>query len=235
MLENHVFQQPVDVVHEGSVTTITINNPERSNRINVQAMRLLISGITAAEQRDSLILVIRAEGDDFTLGRDQSEKPAGLTRRDSLKLILDANTQLQTFSGISIALIQGRALGFGSGLAAQADISIAAEDATLGFDEVLHGLAPLVVAEYLGKYIGAKAVCDLLFTGRSVSATEALRLDMISRVVSASRLNEEGESLVDHLLSLEAGALRLMKAYLLKHSQGELADPQVQAVDWLDQ
>jgi enoyl-CoA hydratase/carnithine racemase len=225
---------PVRVEHAGGATTITLASPETHNAITVAAMRQLIDGVAAATARGSVVLVIRAEGEDFTVGRDQSERPVGLTRAESLSMILTANDGLRAFPGVSVALIQGRALGFGSGLAVQSDVTVAAAGATLGFDEIHHGLSPLVVAEYLPRYVGPKATAELILTGRLLSAEEARVIGLVGRVVPDDRLAATGESLVTELLAYEAGALRLMKRYLGELRAGTLADPPRDAVAQLD-
>lgn len=218
---------------EDGVATITLNAPENGNRLTVGAMLALIAGLERATD-EATLLVLRATGEDFTFGRDQSERRTDITRAESLRLILRANALLGGFPGVSIALVQGHALGFGSGLALHADIAIAADDATLGFDEVLHGLAPLVVVAYLPRHVGEKVATELVMTGRPVPAREALELRMVNRLVPAGELPAAGRDLVEHLRRQPAGALRLMKAFRLDHAAGALADPGAEAVDRLD-
>jgi enoyl-CoA hydratase/carnithine racemase len=218
---------------QDGVATITLAAPDRGNRLTVPAMLAFIAALERATD-EALLLVIRATGDDFTHGRDQSERRTDITREESLRLILRANALLGAFPGVSIALVQGHALGFGSGIALHADIAIAADDATLGFDEVLHGLAPLVVVAYLPRYVGAKVAMELVTTGRPVSAAEALGLRMVNRLVPRHELDAAGRELVAHLREQPAGALWLMKAYALDHAAGALDDPGDAAVRRLD-
>jgi methylglutaconyl-CoA hydratase len=224
----------VTVEHVESVTTITLDAAHRANAITVAAMQALLAGLEQAHERAALLLVIQATGADFTTGRDQSEQNTGLTRLESLGLILRANELLTSFGGVSISLIQGRAFGFGSGLAVQSDITVATDDAVFGFNEVRHGLAPLVVAEYLPRYVGPKVAGELIFTGRTLPASEALALRLINRVVPKDGLVGAGQELVAQLAGLEPGALRLMKRYNLAMQTGTLTDPQQQAIEWLD-
>ncbi|PWD42094.1 hypothetical protein ACN93_15935 [Gordonia paraffinivorans] len=225
---------PVRVAHDGPVTTVTFAAPERANALTYAAMQQFIAGLRAAHEQDSLLLVIRAEGDDFCVGRDQKEKPAGVTRAQSLGLILEANALLRGFPGISVSVIRGRALGFGSGIAVQSDLTLAADTATLGFDEIRHGLAPLVVAEYLPGLVGHRATADLIYTGRDVTADEALRIGLVSRIVPEPDLEDEARQLCAGLVASEHGALRLMKSYSTRLRAGAVADPQVSAIAELD-
>jgi methylglutaconyl-CoA hydratase len=194
--------------NEDNVAYITLDTPEHSNKFTFQLMNDFIDALTAAAQSDAIAIVLRATGTDFTLGRDQGEKLAHVSRTDSLRLILKANAALKRFPGVSVALIQGRCMGFGTGLAIHSDISIGAHDAVLGFDEVKHGLAPLVVQTYLSRYIGPKRAHELVLTGRDVAADEAVQLGLLTKSVAADRLADEGKKLVADLKTLSAAALR---------------------------
>lgn len=220
--------------HDGPVTTITLDNPKRANALTYGAMRQLIGALGSAHAHGSLLLVLRAAGDDFCVGRDQKEKVPGVTRAESLGLILEANALLRDFAGISVCVIRGRALGFGSGLAVQSDLTIAADTATFGFDEVRHGLAPLIVAEYLPELVGPRAAADLIYTGREVPATEALTLGLVSRVVVENELDDVAEQTLDGLAATEPGALRLLKSYSTRLRAGTLTDARTAAVAELD-
>jgi enoyl-CoA hydratase/carnithine racemase len=233
-MPEQLAEAPVRTEIRGARCTVTLDAPDSSNRVTVRAMRDLIAAFEAATRADALVLVIRADGPDFSLGRLQGEKGTGLTREQSLRLILAANDRLREFPGVSICAVQGRAYGFGSGLAVQSDLTVAAADAVLSFDEVLHGLAPLVVAEYLPRYVGPKVTGELVLTGREVSAEEALRLTMINEIADPEQLGERVEELACHLESLAPGALRLMKRYMIDTREGGMGDPRDQAVTRLD-
>lgn len=195
------------------VARITLDTPETGNKFTYKLMLDFIAALTSAASSGAAILLLDSTGADFTLGRDQSEKLENVSRRDSLKLILQANSRLRAFPGVSVALIQGRAMGFGSGLALHADISIGAHDAVLGFNEIKHGLAPLVVLTYLLDYVGPKIAKELIYTGRDVSAEEAVRLGLLNRSVLAAELQAEGERLVGELGHFHAGAIRLIHEF----------------------
>lgn len=196
-----------------NVARITLDTPNTGNKFTYRLMLDFIAALKSAANSGSTIIVLDASGPDFTLGRDQSEKLENVSRKDSLRLILEANSQLQAFPGVSVALVQGRAMGFGSGLALHADISIGAHDAVLGFNEIKHGLAPLVVLTYLSDYVGPKVAKELIYTGRDVPADEAVRLGLLNRTVPASELKAEGERLVKELSQLHSGAIRLIHKF----------------------
>jgi methylglutaconyl-CoA hydratase len=196
-----------------NVARITLDTPETGNKFTYQLMLDFIDALTAAADSGAAVLGLRATGKDFSLGRDHGEKLQNVSRRDNLKLILRANSLLRQFPGVSVALVQGRCMAFGSGLALQADISIGADDAVFGFNEIRHGLAPLVVLTYLSDYVGPKVAKELIYTGRDVAADEAVRLGLLNRIVPRANLAAEGERLIAELTTFPADALRLIHTF----------------------
>ena len=203
----------IDYQQTGKVARLTLNSPATGNRYTYRIMLDFIAALERAAQSDATVLVLSARGNDFTLGRDQKEQLPHVSRRESLSLILRANEALAQFPGVSIALIHGRALGFGTGLALHSTISIAADDAILGFDEIDHKLAPLVVVAYLPYFIAPRVADELVLTGRPVPADEAQRIGLVTRVVPAHGLQQAGEELIERLNGHSAGALKLIRKF----------------------
>lgn len=195
------------------IARITFDSPATSNAITFRMMNDYIAALTAARESRARFLLIDANGADFTLGRDQKEKVPDITREQNLTLILKANAALRAFDGVSIALIQGRALGFGTGISLHSTISIGADDAMLGFDEINHGLAPLVVAAYAPYYIAPRIAQELVITGRPVPAGEARAIGLLSRVVPRAELQQAGLATIGSLSGHLPSALRLLRDY----------------------
>lgn len=201
---------------DGAVAYVTLDRPAAHNLVTYELIGQLIEALSAAKSAD--VLVLRASGQDFTLGRDQAERPAAVTPAASLGRITEVNDLLGAFEGISVALVRGRALGFGSGLAVQCDVTIASETAVFGFDEIRHGFPPLIVESYLTRYVPRKAALELVLTGRQIPASEAHALGMISRVVPDSDLDCAGDALVARLCAANPSALRRAKGFLAEIS-----------------
>lgn len=195
------------------VARITFDTPQTENRFTYQLMLDYIAALEAAAASGANVLVIAATGAHFTLGRDQKEVRPDVPRRDNLGLILKANAALRAFPGVSIALVNGRAMGFGSGVSLHATISLAADDAIFGFDEIRHGLAPLIVEVYLPYFIAPRTALELVATGRDVGAEEAARIGLVSRVVPRAALAAEGEALVALVRANSPAALSLVSAF----------------------
>ena len=114
---------------------------------------------------------------------------AGYTREENLR---DARAAAAMFAAIDtlpvpvIAQVHGAALGGGAGLAAVADIAVAADDATFGFTEVKLGLIPAVIAPYVLAKIGQSAARELFITGRRFDAAHAQHIGLVHAVVPAA-------------------------------------------------
>ena len=91
-----------------------------------------------------------------------------------------------------MARVNGHALAGGFGLAVACDITICVDDARLGTPEIDVGLWPMMITVPLLRAMPAKAVLELMMTGRILTPEEALRLGAVSRVVTRSELDAGG-------------------------------------------
>ncbi|MCW2879528.1 MAG: Enoyl-CoA hydratase/isomerase [Sphaerisporangium sp.] len=197
----------------GDIASITINNPSNSNRFTFLMMTRLVEVLREVRQQDLRAVVLRSAGADFTAGRDQSEQVPGVGRVENLSQILRVNETLLSIPAVTISLIRGRCLGFGTGLSLHSDISIASDTAVLGFNEIVHGFPPLVVLAYLTRHVPPKIARELVLTGRSVSAHEARELGLVNRVVADTELEDAGDEILSDLAERDKSALRLIKEF----------------------
>jgi enoyl-CoA hydratase/carnithine racemase len=199
----------------GRVARLRLDRPAHGNLITSTMMRQFADALARAGTSGADILVISAAGPDFSLGRDQHEVlPAGMSKADNTRLIVEANDGLNGFAGITVSSVRGRAIGFGCGVALQSDFTVVADTAVLGFDEIRHGLTPSFVMGYLEAYVGPKRALDLILTGRVLPALEAERLGMVSRVTGNDDLEAATEALVATLLTSSPELLLANKRYL---------------------
>jgi enoyl-CoA hydratase/carnithine racemase len=206
--------QSVVFTVDDRLASVRLERPAEGNRLTSPVLAQLAGALRSAAQSGADVLALTAAGDDFSLGRDPHEvRPSGMTRADSLRLIVEANRAFNAFPGISVTAVQGRALGFACGLAVQSDLTLAAETATFGFDEVHVGRPPRFVMAYLADFIGPKRALDLVVTGRAISAADAERFGFVSRIVPAGDLAGSTQSLIAALLELDQDALRTCKSY----------------------
>jgi enoyl-CoA hydratase/carnithine racemase len=199
----------------GRVARIVLDRPDAGNLFTTGMMRGLAGAFTAATASQAAVTLLCAAGPDFSRGRDRDETlPAGMTRLDSTALIVEVGEAVRAYPGLLVTAVSGRAMGFGCGLVVQSDLSVAADTAQFGFDEILHGSAPRFVMAYLEDAIGPKRALDLLVTGRALEAAEAERIGLVSRVVPAADLASSAEAMVSALLERDPVAIRTCKSYL---------------------
>ena len=103
-----------------------------------------------------------------------------------------------------MAVVHGRALAGGTGLATACDIVLAHEEARFGFPEVNVGFVPAMVMTMLRRSVGEKRAFELVASGRQFSAREALELGLVSKVIPASAFDRD-------VAARPAEALRITK------------------------
>lgn len=197
----------------GDVLTFTLDNPGKGNSVTgamLDAMlAVLRSEVTHPAAR---VLVIRAEGNVFCTGRERAGRDVASVRQESAR-ILEFKRALRTTSLISIAAVQGDAMGFGFGLAIVCDFVVVAERAALGFPEMRSGLAPAAIMSYLGDYTLPRFAFPMVLFGDPLDPQRALQIGLISQVSTAERLNGDVNSLVQRILALDPTAARKCKEF----------------------
>ncbi len=211
------MSERVLVTLDGGVLAGTLNRPEKKNAID----RAMIDALYALLERADLdaavrVIALRGAGDDFCAGMDLAELLA------SADQTIDQNRQAALhFGGLFVrmrqlpkpivALVRGRALAGGCGLATACDLVIAAESAHFGYPEVQRGFVPALVMNLLKRAVGEKIAFDLAVTGRVLSATEAAAVGLVSRVYEDSDFEEQAGDVVRALAGASASALALTK------------------------
>jgi len=123
-----------------------------------------------------------------------------------------------------IAAVTGYALGGGCELALTADFRISADTAKWGQPEILLGIIPgMGGTQRLPRLIGPSRAKDLIFTGRMVSADEALEMGLVNAVVEADQVYGAAKKMADKLAKGPTLALRLAKAAIDEGLDGDVA------------
>lgn len=193
--------------------TLTIDDPERRNPLSNVAMSELASMVDRAAADDGvLVIVITGTGDAaFSAGGDLSggfvDAPlAGHAERAAMARLLKS---MRHGGKPIVARVNGHALAGGLGLAAACDIVIAVEDATFGAPEVKVGLWPMMITAVLQRVMPHKAALELMMTGRRITADEAMRLGLVSRVVPRDDLDDAVDLVIEQLSAVSPTALRI--------------------------
>ncbi len=122
---------------------------------------------------------------------------------DGLDAFVDALSALRAHRGATIAVVVGTAAGGGVGLAAAADVVLAAETARFSLPEVLLGLTPATIAPFLQERMTAQAFLQLMLYGDAIGAQSAVEIGLADRCCPAPDLDAE---LARHIRRLSRGA-----------------------------
>jgi enoyl-CoA hydratase/carnithine racemase len=133
-----------------------------------------------------------------------------------IELFQRAFTWLRDPRLVSVAVVQGHAVGAGFQLALACDLRVLADDAQLGMRETALGLVPdLTGTQPLVAAVGYARALEICVTARTVSAQEAMAIGLANVVVPAVELDSTVTDLVSALTAAPAGAVRETKALLL--------------------
>ena len=124
---------------------------------------------------------------------------------------------------VTIAAVQGFCLGGGMELATFCDFVLATESAQFGQPEIRLGCFPPVAMVTLPALIGLRAAAQLILTGRQISANEAQRLGLVTRVVADQELRAALNQLLDELRAFSPAVLQLTRKTLWQLHAGDFA------------
>ncbi|WP_262702642.1 MULTISPECIES: enoyl-CoA hydratase/isomerase family protein [Streptomyces] len=220
----------VQLTVDDTVATVTLNNPAKRNAQSPALWRALAEAgkLVPGTVR---VVVLRAEGKSFSAGLDrQAFTPEGFDGEPSfLDLARGSDSELDaTIAGyqdaftwwrrndiVSIAAVQGHAVGAGFQLALACDLRVCADDAQFAMRETSLGLVPDLTGTHpLVGLVGYARALEICATGRFVHAEEAERTGLANLVVPAAELDGAVQDLAAALLASPRDALVETKALL---------------------
>jgi cyclohexa-1,5-dienecarbonyl-CoA hydratase len=172
-----------------------------------------INGVLGEWQgkKDLKAVLFNAKGKCFSAGVDVGEHMGDLAPKmiEAFHRIFRLMDRL----GIpTIASVRSSCLGGGCEVAIFCDFVVAGEGAKFGQPEIQVGVFPPIAAQIMPRIMGRKAAMDLILSGRIISASEALHLGLINKVVKDEDLEKETEAFVKPYLRLSAEVLRQCKS-----------------------
>jgi enoyl-CoA hydratase/carnithine racemase len=122
-----------------------------------------------------------------------------------------------------VAAVNGHALGAGFELAIACDLRVAAAEATFGLPEVRVGVPSVIQAALLPPLIGPARAAELLLTGATIGAEQALAWGLVNRVVARAGLETAVESVVEAITACAPAAVRLQKQLIVRWRESDLS------------
>ena len=187
--------QYLKVERDNEIVQITIDRPDKLNAMNLDVMDEFISILGELDNDSSRVIIITGSGQKaFSAGAD-IEYMSKIGPTEAEKYALRGHDVLNKIEKIEkpiIAAINGYALGGGCELALSCDIRFASSNAQLGQPEVTLGICPgWGGTQRLLRIIGPARAKDLIFSGRRISAEEALSMGLVNRIFSSDNLLSE--------------------------------------------
>ena len=222
------------VEQTGPVLTITLDRPERRNS-QAPSLWSALAGVGEGLDPSVRVVVLRAEGPSFSAGLDRDMlTPQGVPGEPSVLALAagaaaggpgqleDAIAQFQRgfaiwadVRAITIAAVQGHAIGAGFQLALACDLRVVADDVAFAMRETSLGLVPdLAGTSPLVRSVGYARALEICVTGRFVGAQEAVAIGLASVAVPRQDLDAAARDLADAILQAPQAAVGELKALL---------------------
>lgn len=206
-----------DLAIDGKTAVLTLNRPDARNALSLDLLTDLHRRVDEIAATPAVtVLTVTGAGKVFCSGMDLK----AVLDNDELALRLltslaDLTIKLRALPQITVARVNGAAIGGGCGLACVCDLAVTHADSKMGFPEVDLGVCPAVVAPWLVRKIGPGRARAVLLKGGLMSGADALELGMVdASTPDASGLDDAVASLVSRLASGGPEALRATKRLL---------------------
>jgi enoyl-CoA hydratase/carnithine racemase len=220
-----VFDAGVQLDQSGPLATVTLSRPEVLNA-QTPAMWAELGNISRKLSGGVRVVIVRGAGRAFSAGLDlsvaRSENDSSLAQlarlspeecAERIAGFQSAFTWLRQPSLVTIAAVQGHAIGAGFQLALNCDMRVLSDDAQFSMAEVTLGLVPdLGGTKRLTELVGPSRALEICLTGRRISADEAERIGLATAVVSTNQLDATAHDLAAATLAADPGAVAEIKA-----------------------
>lgn len=202
--------------------TITLNRPQARNALNMAMAEALAAAARRAAAEQARLVLLRAEGPVFGAGADLKERQGMSDDQVRARRVkgFAAYAAIEALPMPSIAVVTGPAVGSGVEMAAACDVIVATPAASFRTPEALWGTVG--ATQRLPRILGKRLAKDLMFTGRTLAAEEALAHGLVSRLVAAEALEETLAAMAAAIVKAPPAAMRLAKRCI---DEGSELDP----------
>ncbi len=212
----------IRVLRAEGLGVITLARPEKRNALDKQTAVELLDALRELDAaHDVSVVIVEGDGDDFCAGEDLAAIDATLDSAtdihiDDARILGRVFIAMRELSKPIVAIVRGRALAAGAGLATACDIVLAEETAHFAYPELRVGAVPAMVMTMLRRAVGEKRAAELVLTGRLVGAAEAERIGLISRCIPTDAFPSVVADTIDALTRAPRTATTLIKRLLYR-------------------
>lgn len=185
--------ETIQSCRDGRVSILTLNRPRQLNAVNSVMTREILTSLKENDANGEVAAtVITGKGEIFCAGADVKEISSWISGQNVDECSVGSWRRIEEFEKPIIAAVNGAALGGGCELAMMCDILLASSKAMFGQPEVTVGLIPgMGATQRLIRTVGKSKAMEILFTGTTLSAEEALARGLISKIVDNEQLVSE--------------------------------------------
>ena len=205
----------IDSSVSGGIGRLILDNPP-VNVLTIPVMEAAVEAFRSLEADPSVkVIVVQATGDRaFSAGVDVADHtPENM--RHMLDIFDELCMGLHRSPKPTVALVKRMALGGGAELVACCDMAVASEEATFGQPEIKVGVFPILGVALFPDMLGPKAASELLLSGDTYSAADALRMGLVSRVIPEADFEEKSERFLSKLAKNSGLVMSLTKKAIL--------------------
>ena len=204
--------ETIEVRIEQGTAWITLDRPPL-NILDIAMMESLDAALERALPKSDFLIFQGAGAKAFCAGADVADHTPERVEK-MLSAFHGIFRRLARADCLAIAAVHGYCLGGGMELATFCDFVLATESAQFSQPEIKLGCFPPVAMATLPRLIGMQAALHLILTGHQISATEAHRLGLVTRVIPDHELPAGVDALLEELRALSPGVLRLTRRTL---------------------
>jgi methylglutaconyl-CoA hydratase len=202
----------IDSTPEG-VVFVTINRPQKKNAFDAATIAALREAFETLHGADHIRAVfLRGAAGTFSAGADLSWMRDAVDwsesdNRDDAMGLAKMLKALHDVPALTVALVEGAAMGGGAGLVAACDMAVAVEGSRFAFSEVKLGLIPATIAPYVIEAVGPRKARQLFLTGNIFDADYAAHVGLVDMVLPEGSVEEFISMLTDSLTANAPGAM----------------------------
>jgi methylglutaconyl-CoA hydratase len=215
---NELIRSEID--EAAGIARVILSRPERRNALSAALVEELKDTLALAEADDRIrVVALAGDGPDFCAGADLDELQETI-REGPLASLAEAESQgdlfilLRRLEKPIVAVVQGRALAGGCGLATACDLVVASADARFGYPEVKLGFVPAMVMAMLRRAVGEKRAFEMVTTGAIIDAQTAADFGLVNRVFPSGEFEAGVDSYLRDLAANSASSMALSKRLL---------------------
>ena len=208
------YEKVIVEIDENYVATVTLNRPDNLNTFDSIMAAELFDALFALDAEKSVrVILLKGAGKAFCAGIDVNELAGKSTMeyRDWIERMERPLVAISQLKKPVIAQVQGVAAANGMGLAAAADLAIAAQNARMGLTAINVGLNCVGPVIPVARCVGRKKALELLYYGNLIPASEALALGLINKIVPKDELEAEARRWAQELAQKSPLALQIAK------------------------